>query len=73
MIKDATSWRTWESQGPLREPLDPNRVLVDATFERARSMGAFPPPDPLAGLDAKIFLARIVNVHAASGTDRSGS
>jgi hypothetical protein len=72
MIKDKAFWSAWESQGPLREPLEPRRALAlcDAMYEYARSLGVFPPADPLAGLATKISLARTVNVHSASRTDR---
>jgi hypothetical protein len=72
MIKDRAYWDKWESQGPLRERLDPHRALAlaDAMYEYARSLGVFPPADPLAGLASKIALARKVNVQTASGTDR---
>ena len=72
MIKDTEFWNAWESSGPLREALDPQRALepCDPMYEYARSLGIFPPPDPLAGLENKISLARTVNVHSAPGSDR---
>ena len=75
MIKDRAFWSAWEMQGPLRETLDPLKALAlcDAMYEYARSLGVFPPGDPLAGLDAKISLARKVNVHSAFGTHRPRS
>jgi len=75
MIKDTAYWEAWEAQGPLRERLDPDRALklADAMYEYARSLGVFPPADPLAGLETKIALARIVNVLSPSGTDRPRS
>ena len=75
MIKDMTFWNTWESQGPLREAFDPSRALElgNAMYEYARAVGAFPPADPLAGLETTISLARAVNVHSAPGSDRPRS
>jgi hypothetical protein len=75
MIKDRAYWSAWEMEGPLRERLDPRRALAlgDAMYAYARSLAVFPPADPLAGLATKISLARTVNVHSASGTDRSRS
>lgn len=63
MINDRAYWEAWESQGPLREPLDPQRAirLGDAMYEYARALGAFPPADPLEGLETKIAIARVVN------------
>lgn len=64
MIKDRVFWEAWESQGPLREPLDSQRALklADAMYEYARSMGVFPAADPLARIEMKIALAKSVNV-----------
>lgn len=75
MIKDQAYWSAWETQGPLRERFDPHRALAlgDAMYAYARSLGVFPPADPLAGLTTKISLARAVNVHSAPGTDRPRS
>ena len=75
MIKDREFWNTWESQGPLREPLDYRSALAlgEAMYEYARLLRVFPPADPLAGLATKISLARAVNVHSAPGTDRPRS
>ena len=75
MIKDRAYWEAWERQGPLRERLDPGRALklADAMYAYAKSLGVFPPADPLSGLETKIALARIVNVLSTSGTDRSRS
>ena len=63
MIKDRAYWEAWERQGPLRERLDPQRALklADAMYEYARSLGVFPPADPLEGLETKIAIARVVN------------
>ena len=75
MIKDRAYWSAWETQGPLRERLDPHRALAlgDAMYAYAHSLGVFPPVDPLAGLATKISLARVVNVHPTPGTDRPRS
>jgi len=74
MIKDRAYWNEWEAQGPLRERLDPHVALAlcDAMYEYARSLGVFPPGDPLAGLDTKIALARAVNVQTTPRADRAG-
>ena len=69
MIKDAQAWRTWEAEGPLREPPDfpRNLRLFEAMYDLARSLGAFPPDDPLSGLETDIRTARILNVPGAAG------
>lgn len=68
MIKDRAYWEAWEMQGPLREPLTPEQAfaLCDAMYEYARSLGVFPSADPLEGLEAKIAMARAVNVQSTS-------
>jgi hypothetical protein len=38
-----------------------NFRIVDALYDEARSLGVFPFPDKLAGLDVDIRIARIVN------------
>jgi hypothetical protein len=75
MIKDVAYWEEWERQGPLRERLTPEQAfaLCDAMYEYARSLGVFPPADPLAGLETKIALARALNVQSTPGTNRSQS
>ncbi len=74
MIKDAALWRAWEEAGPLSERLDfsHNLQLVEAMYDLARALGAFPPADPLEGLEVDIRTARILNnVPDAPGTHRS--
>ena len=75
MIKDRAYWEAWEAQGPLREHLTPQQAfaLCDAMYEHAKSLGVFPPADPLAGLETKIALARALNVQSTPGTDRPQS
>ncbi len=72
MIKDRTYWTAWEAQGPLREPADfaRNLRLLEAMLAHARSLGAFPPPDPLEGLEVRIRMARVLNVRTTTGTTR---
>jgi len=63
MIRDVKFWRQWEEKGPLREPADfaRNLRLYDAMYELARTLGAFPPADPLEGIENKIRVAKILN------------
>ena len=72
MIKDVDLWSAWEAEGPVREPPDfrRNLRLVEALYDLARSLGAFPPAEPLAGLETDIRMARILNVPGAAGTHR---
>jgi hypothetical protein len=74
MIRDVAEWTAWEEAGPLRERLDFSRnlQLVEAMYEWARALGAFPPVDPLEGIETDIQMARILNnVPDAAGTHRS--
>jgi hypothetical protein len=73
MIKDPAAWHAWVAQGPLREPPDlaRNLQLVEAMYDLARLLGAFPPEDPLAGLDSDIRMAMILNVSGAADEARS--
>ncbi len=75
MIKDRGYWEAWEAQGPLREPADfkRNLRLLDAMYAHARSLGAFPPGDPLEGLEEKIRMARVLSVRTTAGTTRPGT
>ncbi len=77
MIRDGKAWTEWEAQGPLSEPADFHRNLrlVEAMYQLARTLGAFPPADPLEGIEVDIRRSRILNarVRGAAGADRSGS
>ena len=39
-----------------------NARIVEALYREARALGVFPGPDPLAGIEADIALARALNV-----------
>ena len=76
MIKDVALWEAWEREYLASEPVDiaRNLALLDAMYEWARSLGVFPPTDPLEGIEVKIRMARILNhVPASSRTDRPES
>ena len=72
MIKDVARWEAWERQGPLREQLTPEQAfrLADAMYEYAKSLGAFPPRDPLEGIATKVAMARALNVQSTPRTNR---
>ena len=63
MIRDVKLWTAWEAAGPLSEPLDFSRNLrlVQSMYDLARTLGAFPPADRLAGLETDIRMAKILN------------
>lgn len=64
MIRDARLFEEWESKWLAEHPLDLEAKLrlLDGMYELARQMGAFPPKDPLEGIDVDIRLARALNV-----------
>ena len=69
MIKDVAFWEAWELEYLRNEPVDfaRNLRILDAMYEHARLLGAFPPTNPLEGIEVKIRMARILNhVPAAS-------
>ncbi len=75
MIKDRVFWDAWETQMIRRQPANfrRNLALVEAMYEHARRLGAFPVADPLEGIETKIRLARVVNVRTTPGKARSGA
>lgn len=76
MIRDPASWSEWESRGPLSEPVDfqRNLRLMEAMYEWACKLGVLPYADPLAGLEDKIRLVRLLNhVRGSAEADRSGA
>jgi len=65
MIRDPEAWHRWESQWESEQPADPQanlRVFVEL-LEMARALGAWPPPDPLEGIETDLALAREVNTY----------
>lgn len=43
-----------------------NVKIVEALWEEARLLGAWPPADPLDGIDTDVRLARVLNVHTTA-------
>ncbi len=76
MIKDPESWAEWEARGPLSEPVDfqRNLRLMEAMYELACKLGVLPYADPLAGLEDKIRVVRLLNhVRGPAQSDRSSA
>ncbi len=73
MIKDVAFWEAWEQEYRRKQPVDfeRNLALMDAMYEHARLLGAFPLANPLEGIEVKIRLAKVLNVRTSPGTDRS--
>jgi hypothetical protein len=73
MIRDVKRWREWEAEYIASAPADYSRnlELFEAMYEQARELGLFPLADPLEGLDAKVHLARVVNLQSTAPNNRS--
>jgi hypothetical protein len=68
MIKDVAFWEAWEREYSRKEPVDfaRNLAVVNALYEEARRLGAFPPQDPLEGIEVKFRIAQALNVRTSS-------
>ena len=75
MIKDKKLLDQWYKRQLRKEELDfsHNLRLLEAMYEEARMLGAFPVQDHLKGLERKIHLAKVVNVSKAAGKDSVSS
>jgi hypothetical protein len=64
MIRNVDAWREWEEQYIASTP--PNHAqalrLAEEMLEHARSLGVFPPADPLQGIEDTVDLAKALNV-----------
>lgn len=67
MITNADLVQAFEHDFSRRTPADyqSNIRIVEALCEEARLMGAWPPTDPLAGIEVDLRLARALNVRPA--------
>ncbi len=68
MIKDKAAWEKWEEAYLSRQPSDffLNLSLLEAMYDEAKALKVFPLSNPLEGLDAKIQMAKAVNVSNAA-------
>ncbi|RMF60644.1 MAG: hypothetical protein D6746_06555 [Bacteroidetes bacterium] len=66
MIRDRAAWDAFEARWQTHNylTLEERFRLQDELIALARALGAWPPEDPLAGLETDIHLAR--KLHAAS-------
>lgn len=66
MIKDAEAWKAWEDERKRSTPIDveANFRAFASMLDHARKMGAFPPANPLDGIEHKIALAKALNALA---------
>ncbi len=63
MVKDREYLEQFEKTMQESEPVDfkKNFQIQQWLYEEARSLGAFPPADPLDGIESDIRIARILN------------
>ena len=68
MIRDKAFWGAWEDRYVANQPPDflRNLQLLDGMYELARALGAFPPANPLEGLETDIRVAKALNVSTDS-------
>ena len=63
MVKNTKKLQAFEAARIRAEKVDveQNLRILDALFEEARMLGAFPPKDPLEGIEVKIRMAHVFN------------
>ncbi len=65
MIRDVKAWQQWEAQWQRvnRSRPEENLRIFWTLLEMARAAGAWPPADPLEGIETDLELARKVNTY----------
>ena len=73
MIRDPQAWTDWERQYRRETASDffRNLRVFEALYAEAQALGVLPLHDPLAGIEAKIALAKNLNVPIPSPTNRT--
>ena len=73
MIKDKKLWEKFEVEFTRNENLtiEQKFKILEAMLEEAKSLGVWPPQDPLEGIEVDIKLARAIN--AIQRTPRENS
>lgn len=63
MVKNRKRLEKFEKDLVSRTAVNPkeNLKIVEALLREARALGAFPPKDPLEGIEVDIKIARAVN------------
>jgi hypothetical protein len=63
MIRDRRTWEAFEAEWQRRNPpdLEVHFRIFDRMLELARALHAWPPADPLEGLEVDLQLARAIN------------
>ena len=73
MIKDKKIWQKFEAEFTRNENLtiEQKFKILEAMLEEAKSLGVWPPKDPLEGIEVDIKLAKAIN--AIQRTPRENS
>lgn len=73
MIRDPEGWRRWEEASLAAAPLNYEQRLrwYDAAIAHARTLGVWPPQDPMEGFEEK--LEYIHRLHGAAGHAHDGN
>ena len=73
MIRDKKLWEKFEIEFTRNENLtiEQKFKILEAMLEEAKSLGVWPPKDPLEGIEVDIKLARAIN--AIQRTPRENS
>ncbi len=63
MIRDPKTWEEFEASWQRNNPPDLNRHLqiFENLMEIARALGAWPPADPLTGIEVDLQIAQGIN------------
>ncbi|RPI16638.1 MAG: hypothetical protein EHM58_11445 [Ignavibacteriae bacterium] len=63
MIKDVKYWEEFEKKliADTKPDYKKNMEIFKLMLEHARKVGAFPPKDPLEGIEVDIRIAKILN------------
>ena len=63
MIRNAVLWERFEAewQRSQKTDLETHLRLIERLIEHARALGAWPPQNPLEGIETDIRLAKAVN------------
>ncbi len=75
MIRDRDLWEQFEADWQRSRKPDPEAHLrlFEILLEHARALGAWPPPDPLEGIEKDIHLARVVNTYVRKPAGATGT
>lgn len=75
MIRDTVLWKRFEAdwQRSRKPDLEKHLHIFDALLEHARTLGIWPPEEPLEGLEHDLYLAKVINAHGVESPDPAGT